>query len=103
MTDITLKYQDNDNDNKFTLSGELNFTNVMSVYQQSLDYLNASITTSNITVDFSQLHASNSAAIALMVAWLQLAQQQNKQLHFQQVPAGLLSIIKAARMEAVFG
>lgn len=71
----------------------------MSVYQASLPLVNARGIT---TFDFAGLQSSDSAGIALMVAWLRLAGKHNKKAVFVNVPASLHAMAKAASMDGLF-
>jgi ABC-type transporter Mla MlaB component len=51
--------------NILSLSGELDFANVMSVYEKSLSYFKQA---AELTIDFSRLSQSNSAGLALAVS-----------------------------------
>lgn len=87
MADITL------NNQTLYLSGELDFYNVMSVYQKSLNLFN---NLSAYQVDFSKLTSSDSAGIALIVEWLKLAKQHNKSIQLTNLSANLQSIVSVA-------
>lgn len=82
-------------DNRFILTGELDFCNVMSVYEKSLPYIK---NCSSLTFDFSRLTNSSSAGIALMVEWLKLANAEAKTVRFESLPDALMSILQAAGM-----
>lgn len=78
---------------EFMLSGELDFANVMSVYQKSLRNLSDC---ANLTFDFSELKSSDSSGLALIIEWVKLAKQQRKPIHFKNLSKDLLSIASAA-------
>ncbi len=78
--------------NRLMLSGDLDFVSVMPIWEASLTIL------PNVTewvFDLSEIKSVKSAGIALLVEWLRLAKQQNKVVHFQNVPVQLVSIAKA--------
>lgn len=71
----------------------------MSVYRASLPLVKERGIT---TFDFAELQSSDSAGIALMVAWMRLAAKQNKKAVFVNVPAALQAMAKAASMNGLF-
>jgi phospholipid transport system transporter-binding protein len=81
------------------LAGDITLRNAMSLYQESLPLVKQNGVT---TFDFASLHSSDSAGIALMVAWLRLLAKQNKKAVFLNVPSSLQSMAKAASMDALF-
>lgn len=93
MGDITFA------DNRFLISGDLNFSNVMSVYQKSLPQ---SLTCSEFTFDFSQLTSSDSAGLALIIEWVKLSKRLKKPVHFMNLSEGITSLVKVAGMGELF-
>src|SRR3990167_6394962 len=84
------------NNNQFLLSGELDFSNVMLIYEKSLSQLKQA---QQLNFDFSQLHSSNSAGLALIVEWIKYAKQHKKKISLTNLPDNLLSIAKAAGID----
>lgn|SRR3990167_7171826 len=80
------------------LSGDLNFTNVMSVYAASLC---AFATRPNGCVDFSRLSSSDSAGLALIIEWMKLARERHQVVTCQHLSQDLVSIAKAAGIYAL--
>ena len=93
MADITLQ------DNQFLISGDLNFSNVMSVYRKSVQQ---SQQCPELTFDFSQLKSSDSAGLALIIEWIKLSRQLNKPVHFTHLSKDIMSIAKAAGIDGMF-
>ncbi|EKD70490.1 MAG: hypothetical protein ACD_46C00522G0005 [uncultured bacterium] len=83
---------------KFILMGELDMSNVMSVYQKSMGYLSQC---EEMSFDFSQLKSSDSSGLALMIEWLKLAKLKQKKITFTNLSAELLSIARAARLDKI--
>lgn len=81
------------------LAGDLTLRNAMSLYQESLPLVKQNGVT---TFDFASLRSSDSAGIALMVAWLRLLAQQKKKAVFLNIPPALLAMAKAASMDSLF-
>lgn len=91
--DITFK------NNALTVQGVLNFANVMSLYQKSLPLI---ASCKDINVDFSQVKASDSSGVALMMEWMCLGKAQHKKIIFSGVSKELQSIINAAGLSHLF-
>lgn len=91
--DITI-----DNQHIF-VKGDIDFTNVMSVYQQSMRKLKP---LKQWHFDFSALKSSNSAGLALMVEWMKVARQQNKEIKFKNLSSDLNAIANLAGLTELF-
>ncbi len=85
-------------DNQFHLSGTLDFSNVQLLYGKSLPQLRAC---SELNFNFSQLLSSNSSGLALIIEWIKFAKQQQKPIRFLHLSKELISIAKAAGIEAL--
>lgn len=90
--DITYK------DNSLQLSGELDFFNVMSVYQRSLELFEKH---KPEFIDLSRLKDANSATVALMVEWVKLSDHCARQISFKGVSADILALTNAANLEKI--
>ena len=80
-------------DDQFAVSGELMMDTVMSVLNQMNEYLNGQ---SKICIDFSKVENSDSAALALIIAWLAKAKLSNIDVRLQKLPQQILDIAKAS-------
>jgi len=78
---------------RFFISGELCFANVVSVYRKSLLALDKAAT---LDFDFSQLKSSDSSGLALMLEWTRFAKKNNKPIQFVSVSSELQQIAKTA-------
>lgn len=54
---------------------------------------------SRVVIDLGGVTSADSAAMALIVDWMREARRAGAELHFENVPAPLLAIAKAARLE----
>lgn len=81
------------------ISGDLDFNNVMSIYKKSLDYFSSALQT--LTMDFSGLHTTNSAALALIIDWMRLAKKQNKSIQFSHLSHDIISLEKASGLDKI--
>ena len=77
--------------NILSLSGDLNFLNVMSVYQKSLAFLSRCPA---LTFDFSQVSSSDSSGLALMIEWIKYTRHHRTQITFKNIPEQLLNLAK---------
>jgi phospholipid transport system transporter-binding protein len=82
--------------NILSLSGELDFSNVMSVYQKSMQHFDHC---DEYTIDFSNLKDSNSSGLALIIEWIKFAKHSNKPIHFKSISPELMSIAKASGLD----
>jgi len=83
-------------DNKFAITGDLDFFNVMSVYEKSLAQLHKE---KSWHFDFSGLKSCDSSGIALMIEWIKLAKKQSKSIEFSHLSPEILSTAKAAQLD----
>ena len=77
---------------RFNIKGVLMMHTVMSVLNELANLLD---TQSEVTIDFSEVDNSDSAAIALIVDWLAKAKQKNIKVHLVNLPQQLLDIARA--------
>lgn len=80
-------------DDKFSIKGVLMMHTVMSVLNELTSQLNSQ---SEISIDFSEVENSDSAAVALIIAWLAKAKQTNLIIHLRNLPQQILDIAKAS-------
>lgn len=80
-------------DDKFSIKGVLMMHTVMLILNELTSCLK---TQSEISIDFSEVENSDSAAVALIIAWLAKAKQRNIKLHLLQLPQQILDIAKAS-------
>ncbi len=78
---------------RLMVSGDLNFSTVPLLWQQSLPLLAVSPA---LYFDFTKITSSNSAGLALLIEWLKYAKKSQKNVKFNNMPAQLKSIIEAA-------
>lgn len=80
------------------LSGVLNFDSVASLAQDT-EHLFADY--NNIIIDLSGITYVNSAGLALLLNWKQLAEASNKTLQISGTPEKLLNIARISELESV--
>ncbi len=75
-------------------TGKLNFATVASLWASSKPLLDA--TPSPIQLDLKTVTQSDSAGVALLIAWVRYARQQNKEIHLMHLPEQMRAIIKVS-------
>ena len=94
------------NQQKYLISGVVDFSTVPDLMQQSSVFFAAvkasdgnSPNSRQVTIDLSQVEECNSAALALMLEIVKNAQQKKLEVHFENLPATLLTRAKAYGVE----
>lgn len=80
----------------FEVVGDIDFNNVMMLYQKSLAKLN-----DHCVIDFAKLNSSNSAGLALLLGWIKYANHLHKTLIFSNIPSHLLALARIAGIEKI--
>ena len=75
---------------RMVVSGALTLANVAAVLREG----NAAIGEGVRTVDLGEVGELDSSALALLLAWLREAKQQNRSLTFANLPQGLTAIAR---------
>lgn len=78
---------------RIMVQGELNFTTVVSLWNNSLPKLAAY---SSLHFDLTHVTVSNSGGVALILGWIKYAKEKNKSITFNNIPASLLSILSVS-------
>ncbi|NOQ89298.1 MAG: STAS domain-containing protein [Gammaproteobacteria bacterium] len=91
---------------KYLISGTVDFSTVPDLMRQSSVFFAAvkasddsSPNSRQVTVDLSKVEECNSAALALMLEIVKNAQQKKLEVHFENLPATLLTIARAYGVE----
>lgn len=89
------------NQQKYLISGIVDFSTVPGLLRQSSDFFTKGKASDDrqVTIDLSQVAECNSAALALMLEIVKNAQQNSIEVHFENLPATLLTIAKAYGVE----
>ncbi len=86
---------------RFRVSGEMSFTSVPGLWEQSRHTLEAA-KTDTLEIDLAAVEAFDSAGLALLVAWIRWAHQRSKIIQFAHMPAKLSELARANRLERLF-
>ncbi len=84
---------------RILISGELSFVTVYAVLESSKKLFPPQ---GPWNCDLSQVSNCDSAGVALLVEWLQLAQQKKIKIRFLQLPQQLQTIIAATGLNQLF-
>jgi phospholipid transport system transporter-binding protein len=82
------------------LTGDIDFASVTALQQEGFALLAAH---SELTVDFSAVGRSGSAAAALLIAWLRCAKAEQKVLHLVNMPANLQRVLRVSGLAELIG
>ncbi len=85
--------------NTLRLTGDLDFSNVMPLYQQSLTWFQQN--NDALCVDFSGLTSANSVVLALIVSWIRIARQQAKTIQLKNISQDIMSLAKSSGLDKV--
>nr|VFJ77139.1 MAG: phospholipid transport system transporter-binding protein [Candidatus Kentron sp. FW] len=81
----------------FSLSGELTFISVPNLWRKSEHP--AANTNGKVVLDLGEVTHSDSAGLALMVAWLRQSRDQNATIMFRNIPQQMLSLARTAGVD----
>lgn len=82
---------------RFEMHGRLTFASVPSLLAGARQWQQDSA--HDIVIDMQAVSHADSAGLALMVEWLNLAQQQNRKLQFVNIPVQLSNLIRISGLE----
>ena len=85
-------------DGKLLVAGVLNYTTVPGI-QMTAERLLPDL--ASITVDLHQVEYSNSAGLAMLMAWCRYGARHNKPFEVMAVPAQLLAIAKVTGADKI--
>lgn len=90
-----------DGDGTMTVRGVLSFDTVPEVFAKSAAWVQKS--QGAITIDLKNVDRADSAGLALLVEWLQLARRRNRELTFANVPEQVRSLIRVNGLSTALG
>ena len=85
-------------DGRYELAGELDFDSVPLLLEQA-ERLFATDPAKSTVVDLAAVNRGNSAALGLLLEWVRMFQQQNREIHFRHVPDELLAIAHVSDLD----
>ena len=96
MSETAIQQQD---DNSYLISGELNMQTVPDLLQQVEPILSRS--QGEVCFDLQAVSRSDSAGLALLVEWMQFARQRDRKLSFRNLPDQLRDIARVSGLDAL--
>lgn len=87
-------------DGTLIMSGPLVFETVPDLYTRHTRELKGS---GNLTIDLAGVGRADSAGLALLMEWLQLARKDQRQVQFVNVPRQLQSLARVVGLEKALG
>lgn len=88
-------------DGALTVRGVLSFDTVPGVFAKSAAWVETS--QGAITIDLKNVERADSAGLALLIEWLQMARRQNRELSFRNVPEQVRSLIRVNGLTNALG
>jgi phospholipid transport system transporter-binding protein len=80
----------------FVLRGELSFSTVAALLQQSGNML---WQTDQVTLDLEGVTRTDSAGLALLVEWLRIARRKGKTIHFRNIPRQMMAVAEVVGLD----
>jgi len=84
---------------EFQLSGIVDFESVPQLLHQTHTLFSDN---QDVTVNLYGVEQSNSAGLALIIHWLQLAKEKKLSIQFKNIPSQLLEIAKISGIDSLF-
>lgn len=84
---------------EFQLSGSIDFVSTLTLLQQTHILFAQN---GDITLNLHGVEQSNSAGLALLIHWLQIAQEKQCSITFKNIPSQLQAIAKISGIENLF-
>ncbi len=95
---MTARATININGDTLTLSGVLDYESVLDVDMLVQNWIRDAAP-SSCNLDLSLVTYSSSVGVALLLGWLRVAQQKQKNLRFQQLPATMAALAKVGGLD----
>jgi phospholipid transport system transporter-binding protein len=86
-------------DGQYRINGELDFDSVPTVLAESKVLFGKD--QADLIIDLSGMQRGNSAALGLMLEWINVARQQNRQIRFRNVPDDLIAIAHVSDLDSL--
>lgn len=83
---------------RFAVRGELDLDSVTALWEETRRLFKQQPPS---RIDLAGVHRTDSAGVALLVEWLRQAKAQHWELHFVNVPAQMLTIIRVADLDGL--
>lgn len=84
---------------RFRIVGELTFNTVPEVAKKGLALFDGAGT--DLCIDLRGVSRTDSAGLALLIAWLRYAKKENKTLQFLNIPTQMLAIARISSLDQI--
>ena len=81
---------------RFKVYGALDAETVTDLLERSEEAFRG---TGALEIDLANVPEGDSAGLALLIEWLRQAQQQNREIHFKNVPAPIAALARISEVE----
>lgn len=81
---------------RFALRGAVDFATTARLWRESLTLF---LEPPALVIDLAGIEYANSAAAALLVAWVKAARRRRQDLHYTNMPTQLRAIVRSAMLE----
>jgi phospholipid transport system transporter-binding protein len=85
-------------DERVRLSGELNFSTVSGLEEQSKKLFKEN---NSIILDLKEVKRADSAGVALLVEWVRQAESHHCKVNFTNIPEQMLSIARVSALDTI--
>ncbi len=85
---------------RFALTGNINFSNVIDLYNNGCKHIAGSQTVI-VHITLGNIQQSNSACLALLIAWLRHASHRGKHIHYHDTPDFLFNTAKVSGVDEI--
>ena len=82
------------------ISGALTFSTVAALWEQSKHWFKKAVSTA-LRIDLKDVKQSDSAGVALLIAWTRSASQQHQAIHFVNLPEQMRAIVHVSGLEKI--
>lgn len=85
---------------RWSVAGTLDFAGVSALAQRGRHLVRAAAQggVARVTIDLAGVEWANSAALALLLDWLELARSQGVELRYEQLPEGLVHLASLSNL-----
>jgi phospholipid transport system transporter-binding protein len=83
---------------EFEIIGELSFSTVAGLRRDGINLFNAC---EDVHIDLSGVTRSDSAGLVLLVEWMRILKQRNRQIRYTSIPQQLLDIARVSSLDNI--
>ena len=83
----------------FTVSGELDFANVVAIKERGIELLDKAV--AKFEISLAGVTRAGSAAVSLLLSWLRYAADKGIELVFSHLPADLFGVAQVSGIDQI--